>query len=145
MKYYALPVASLALLWFDAAHAQTDNTSTWPAHNRYLALNVGQQQQNYRELVSQGLTTNGTLNAETGRQRHLGAAISWQTTSGWLLGFDAQRQTGATAYSGYLQAGNGSLSPYVARTGNVATQFTHTWLRAERQHLGRASCSPFIT
>ena len=122
MNYRFLSVATLALLSFSAAHAQTENTSTWPHHNRYVALNVGQQQQNYRELDTQGITTNGTLNTETGRQRHLGAAISYQTTSGWLLGLDAQRQTGATDYSGYLQAGNGSLSPYAARTGNVATQ-----------------------
>ena len=124
MNYRSPSVATLALLSFSAAHAQTENTSTWPAHNRYVVLNVGQQQQNYRELDSQGLTTNGILNTETGRQQHLGAAISWQTTSGWLLGLDAQRQTGATAYSGYLQAGNGSLSPYAARTGNVATQYS---------------------
>ena len=124
MNYYSLSVTSLALLWFSAAHAQTENTSTWPAHNRYVALNVGQQQQNYRELDTQGLTTNGILNTETGRQQHLGAAISYQATSGWLLGFDAQRQTGATAYSGYLQAGNGSLSPYATRTGNVAMRYS---------------------
>ncbi len=124
MKYCPLSVASLALLWFGAGHAQTDNTSTWHAHNRYVALNLGQQQLQYRELATQGLTTNGTLNAETGRQQHLGAAINWQTISGWLLGFDAQRQTGATAYSGYLQTGNGSLTPYAARTGNVATLYS---------------------
>ena len=124
MNYYALPVATLALLSFSAAHAQTENTTTWPHHSRYVALNLGQQQQQYRELDTQGLTTNGTLNTETGRQRHLGAAVSYQTTSGWLLGLDAQRQTGATAYNGYLQAGNGSLSPYAARTGDVATQYS---------------------
>ena len=124
MKYCSLPFASLALLWFSPAHAQTENTSTWQAQNRYVVLNVGQQQQNYREIDTQGLTTNGTLNTETGRQQHLGAAISWQAGSGWLIGLDAQRQTGATAYSGYLQAGNGSLSPYAARTGNVATQYS---------------------
>ena len=124
MKYCSLPVASLALLWFGASHAQTENTNTWQAYNRYVALNLGQQQQNYRELDTQGITTNGTLNTETGRQQHLGAAISYQAANGWLLGFDAQRQTGATGYSGYLQAGNGNLSPYAARTGNVATQFS---------------------
>ena len=128
MNYYPLSVTSLALLWFSAAHAQTEKTSTWLHHNRYVALNLGQQQQNYRELDTQGITTNSTLNTETGHQRHLGAAISWQTNSGGLLGFDAQRQTGATGYSGYLQAGSGSLSPYAARTGNVATGY--------REHIG---------
>ena len=124
MKYCPLSVATLALLWFSAAHAQTENTSTWPHHNRYVALNLGQQQHQYREIDTQGLTTNGTLNTETGRQQNLGAAISYQAGSGWLLGFDAQRQTGATAYNGYLQAGNGILSPYAARTDNVATQYS---------------------
>ncbi len=150
MKYCSLSVASLALLWYGAAHAQTENTSTntstWPAHNRYVALNLGQQQQQYRELDTQGLTTNGTLNAETGRQQHLGAAVSYQTTSGWLLGLDAQRQTGATAYSGYLQAGNGSLSvksrPHRQRRHPV--ERTHR-VFPERRHPGIASCSPFIT
>ena len=137
MNYCSLSVASLALLWFGVAHAQTENTSTWQARNRYVSLNLGQQQQNYRELDTQGLTTNGTLNGETGRQQHLGAAISWQTNSGWLLGFDAQRQTGATAYSGYLQAGNGSLSPYAAHTGNVATQYSvHIGYRLNVNTLG---------
>lgn len=68
-----------------------------------------------------GRSSKGALNVGV---RHLGAAVSYQAESGWLLGFDAQRQTGATAYNGYLQAGNGSLSPYVARTGNVATQYS---------------------
>ena len=119
-----LTLVSLSPGWVGLALAQPDNATTWQAHNRYVALHAGQQQQNYRELDTQGLASNGTLNTETGHQRHLGAAISYQTTSGWLLGLDAQRQTGATAYSGYLQAGNGSLSPYAARTGNVATQYS---------------------
>jgi opacity protein-like surface antigen len=120
-------LASLAALCLcvTAAHADSaQSASTWPAHNRYLAIHLGQQQQNYRELDTQGLTGNGILNTETGNQQHLGAAISYQTTSGWLFGLDAQRQTGATAYSGYLQAGNGSLSPYAASTGNVSTQYS---------------------
>ena len=126
VQYVANCGLAASLLLCGAVHAQTENTNanTWPAHNRYVALNLGQQQQNYREIDTQGLTTNGTLNAETGRQQHMGAALSWQTDNGWLLGFDAQRQTGATAYNGYLQAGNGSLSPYAARTGNVANRYS---------------------
>lgn len=124
MNSCLLPVAGLAFLYVGAVAAQTETVNSWPAHNRHVALHVGQQQQNYRETDTQGLTTNGTLNTETGNQQHLGVAISYQAASGWLLGMDAQRQTGATAYSGYLQAGNGSLSPYAARTGNVATQYS---------------------
>lgn len=126
VQYVANCGLAASLLLCGAVHAQTENTNanTWPAHNRYVALTLGQQQQQYRELDTQGLTANGTLNTETGRQQHLGAALSWQTDNGWLLGLDAQRQTGATAYNGYLQADNGSLSPYAARTGNVATRYS---------------------
>jgi hypothetical protein len=116
MKRSILTLACLPFGWLSLAQAQPDNATPWPAHNRHLALHLGQQQQNYRELDTQDLATNGTLNTEAGHQRHLGAAISYQTTSGWLLGLGAQRQTGATAYSGYLQAGSGSLSPYAAHS-----------------------------
>ena len=112
-------IASGALVWASLAptHAQAQAT-TWPAHNRYFELSAGQQQQNCREQDTQGITANGTLNTETGRQQNLGAAISFQTTSGWLLGLNAQRQTGATAYNGYLQAGNGSLNPHAANSSS---------------------------
>lgn len=121
-----LSVSLAALcLCVTAAHADSaQGDSHWPAHNRYVAIYLGQKQQNYRELDTQGLTSNGILNTETGSQQHLGADISYQTTKGWLFGLDAQRQTGATTYSGYLQAGNGSLSPYAASTGNVSTQYS---------------------
>ena len=80
MKYCSLSVASLALLWYGAAHAQTENTSTntstWPAHNRYVALNLGQQQQQYRELDTQGLTSNGTGNVATEYSAHIGYALN---------------------------------------------------------------------
>jgi hypothetical protein len=41
-----------------------------------------------------------------------------------LLQLQANRQSGVTHYNGYLQSGNGSLTPYRARTGNTATQIT---------------------
>ena len=122
MNYRLLFVATLALLSFSAAHAQTENTSTWPDHNRYVALNVGQQQQNYRELDTQGLTTDGTLNRESGAQTHAQTALRWQWASGITAQLSHARQNGATAYQGYLQNGAGNLTPYAARTGNVAHQ-----------------------
>lgn len=88
MHYCSLSVASLALLWFGAAHAQTEAPRTWPTYNRYLAPTICQQQQTYRELDTLGITTNGTLNTETGRQQQLVAAISYQAANGWLLGFE---------------------------------------------------------
>ena len=124
VKRSALFSTAIALAWGGGlAHAKTENTSTWSAHNRYVALNLGQQQQNYCDLDTQGLTTNGNRNTETGGRHHRGAATSWQTDNGWLLGFDAQRQTGATAYNGYLQAGNVATqySAYVGYGLNVIT------------------------
>lgn len=97
---------------------------SWAQHNRYAELNTGTYQQNYREQDTQGLTVDGTLDTETGNQNNIGLALRWQTTGGWLLHLQAQRQSGVTDYKGYLQAGNGSLTPYRARTGNTATQFS---------------------
>jgi hypothetical protein len=112
------------------------NAMSWTDHNRFLEIFSGQHQQNYREIDTYGLTGNSTLDSESGDQRHAGLALRWQTTGGWLLHLQAQRQNGATDYDGYLQAGNGSLAPYRARTGNTASQIsinlgyalnTNTW------------------
>ena len=82
MKYCPLSVATLALLWFSAAHAQTENTSTWPTHNRHVALNLGQQQhyreldtqasaaQQYREVGLKGMATTTALKTKTDHQSH---------------------------------------------------------------------------
>ena len=98
------------------------SATTWTDQNRFLEIFAGQRQQDYREVDTQALTGNGVLNSEAGGQSHVGVAARWQTADGWLLHLQAQRQSGATTYNGYLQAGNGSLTPYRARTGNTATQ-----------------------
>ena len=113
----AVLVSSLAA-WVPV-QAQTG----WAAYNRNLEVSTGSHQQHYTEQDTQGLTTDGVLDRETGRQNHLGLAANWQTQNGWLLGVTGQRQTGATDYQGYLQDGNGDLRPYNSRTGNTATQW----------------------
>ena len=97
---------------------------SWAEQNRFLEVFTGQRQQDYREADTQALTRNGVLDTETGDQNNIGLALRWQTTGGWLLHLQAQRQSGVTDYRGYLQAGNGSLTPYRARTGNTASQIS---------------------
>lgn len=129
MNYCSLSVASLALLWFGAAHAQTENTSTWPAHNRYIALNLGQQQRQYRELEIQGLTTSGTLNADARHQRL--AARPRCPAPNWC--HELHRLTASK-----------QLQPETLR--RLHMQRCHTGqrqhrLRPKRRCLGRAFCS----
>lgn len=117
-------LASSLLLAHGVALAQSPAEAVqWAQYNRYVEVAAGVQQQDYREQDISGLTTDGVLDTETGRQSAFGAALRWQTDSGWLVQLQAQRQSGATDYSGYLQTGNGSLVPYQARSGNVAKQF----------------------
>ena len=96
----------------------------WASHNRYIEVATGAHQQNYREQDTSGLTANGTLNTETGSQSTAHLAGRWQTDQGWLLHLQATRQSGVTDYNGYLQVGNGTLTPYRATTGNTATQYS---------------------
>jgi hypothetical protein len=103
-----------------SAAAQTP--ASWHAHNRYIELARGQHQQNYREQDTNGLTADGILDTETGHQDHISAALRWQTENGWLLNLQAQRQTGATDYNGYLQSGSG-LTPFRTTTGNVTSSY----------------------
>jgi hypothetical protein len=103
---------------------QRSTITSWVAQNRYLELFAGQHQQDYREIDTLARTGNGILDSENGAQSDVGLALRWQSTAGWLFHLQAQRQSGATDYNGYLQAGNGSLTPYRARTGNTATQFS---------------------
>lgn len=95
----------------------------WHDYNRYIELSAGQHQQNYREQDTGGLTADGILDTETGHQDHISAALRWQTASGWLLNLQAQRETGATDYKGYLQSGNGSLTPFRTTSGNIASSY----------------------
>lgn len=96
--------------------------ASWANQNRFAEISVGQRQQNYLETDTQALTPNGVLDTETGNQSHIGIALRWQTVNHWLVHLQAQRQSGVTDYNGYLQAGNGTLTPYSARTGNTASQ-----------------------
>jgi hypothetical protein len=123
----ATPFASLltaCILSISAAAQTVDSPRSPHSNNRYLAVLLGQSTQNYREQDQQGLTQDGLLNRESGKQNSLSLALRWQFDSHLVVDLAAQRQSGATDYSGYLQAGNGSLSPYSARTGNVATQYS---------------------
>lgn len=94
----------------------------WAAHNRFVEVFGGQRQQDYFEADTQGLTSNGVLDVEIGRQSNVGVALRWQTDNYWLVHLQVERQSGMTDYNGYLQAGNGSLTPYRARSGNTARQ-----------------------
>lgn len=98
--------------------------SVWPEQNRFLEIFAGSRQQDYRENDATGQSGTDVLDTETGQQSHIGVALRWQTAQGWLFHLQAQRQSGATDYNGYLQTGSGSLTPYRARTGNTATQFS---------------------
>ena len=93
----------------------------WHSQNRYLELGAGQQQQAYREQDSYALTPDGVLNSESGRQDALHIAVRWQAPWGGFAAVQAQRQSGPTAYKGYLQSGSGALTPYNATTGNTAS------------------------
>jgi hypothetical protein len=99
-----------------------DESAQWLAHNRSLSFAAGQQRQAYRELDTQGLTTDGVLNRESGTVAYAQAALRWQWANGITAQLAFARQNGATAYQGYLQNGAGNLTPYTARTGNVSSQ-----------------------
>lgn len=90
--------------------------------NRYLEANAGIHQQNYFEQDTSGLISNGMLDSESGKQNTIGTTLRWQFDSSLLLQAKAQHQSGATNYSGYLQAGS-TLTPYHATTGNIAVQY----------------------
>jgi len=98
--------------------------TSWASQNRFVEVSAGQRQQDYQESDTQGLTSNGVLDTETGSQNHIGIALRWQTSTHWLVQLQAQRQSGATDYNGYLQLGDGSLTPYRAHTGNTATDYS---------------------
>lgn len=111
------------VLGFLLAHATANAQvgASWVTHNRYVEFGTGRFQQAYIEQDNNGRTSDGILNSETGGQNALYADVRWQSLEGWLVELTAERQSGPTDYRGYLQSG-GSLTPYNARTGNVANQ-----------------------
>lgn len=106
------------------ASTQATAQDFWTKYNRNVELSAGTQQQDYREHDTPGLTTDGNLDTESGKQNQFGLVLRWQTQNSWLLQPQAERQIGTTDYNGYLQAGNSSLTAYRARTGNVATSYS---------------------
>lgn len=97
-------------------------TTSWAGQNTFVEVFGGRRKQDYRQIDTQGIAGNGILDTETGNQTNVGIALRWQSADGWLLRFQAQRQSGVTNYAGYLQAGDGSVSTHLARSGNVAAQ-----------------------
>lgn len=94
----------------------------WATQNRSVSLSGLVLQQDYRELDSQGRTSDGTLNTERGRLTGGAVALRWQTGADvavplWLQA-RAEWTQGRTAYQGYLQRGT-TLTPFAAKTGNV--------------------------
>ncbi len=64
-------VTSVLLSTLVSAHAQTPSTShedtfSWAAHNRTMALQANTVHQHYREQDVLGRTTDGTLDSERG-------------------------------------------------------------------------------
>lgn len=82
------------------------------------------------------------MNTESGTQPQIALALRWQTDNNWLFHLQANRQSGATDYSGYLQYANGKFTPYTARTGNVSNQI-HFALGYAFQH-GDWQIAPLI-
>ena len=99
----------------------------WRSYNRSLSLQAVALDQDYTEYDTQGLTTDGILDTETGAVPGWGAQARWQgKVAGVPLWLQAgyQRSRGQTDYQGYLQSG-ATLTPFSARTGN---QFEQTGL-----------------
>lgn len=99
----------------------TAQAMDWAAHNRSLSLHATATRQDYREVDTQGLTANGTLNTERGTVGGWGLQARWQGRMGGLplwAQADAQWAQGQTDYDGYLQSGS-TLSPFKAKTGNT--------------------------
>jgi hypothetical protein len=109
-------LGGMAALWPCSLQAQD-----WVRHNRSLALGISVTDMRYREIDTQGLTTDGNLNTERGLIAGGNIQGRWQVGNDaevplWMQGNIGWSQ-GRTAYQGYLQSGN-QLTPYSARTGN---------------------------
>jgi hypothetical protein len=96
----------------------------WPTHNRSIAQQGLQTQQNYREIDTSGQTVDGNFNSERGHWQGTRLQLRWQGHAGpvplWLQ-TQTNRSSGQTDYQGYLQSGS-QLTPYQARTGNTVQQ-----------------------
>jgi len=114
----------LAAQTLNVVDATASANNRYASTNRYIAASVSLTQQSYREIDQQGRTSNGWLNQETGTQSSIGLALRWQLESNLSFDLETTAQSGPTEYDGYLQAGNGSLTPYKARTGNVALRYS---------------------
>lgn len=93
----------------------------WVRHNRSLALSASASELRYREIDTQGLTRDGTLNTERGVLSGGSVQGRWQASEDsavplWVQG-NIDWVQGRTAYQGYLQSGS-QLTSYSARTGN---------------------------
>ena len=93
----------------------------WVRHNRSLALSASVSELRYREIDTQGLTRDGTLNTERGVLSGGSVQGRWQASHDsavplWVQG-NIDWVQGRTAYQGYLQSGS-QLTSYSARTGN---------------------------
>lgn len=109
----------LALMGMVAA--STAQAHDWGSFNRSLSLHATALRQDYRETDTQGLTANGTLNAERGTVGGRGLQARWQGHLGGLplwAQADGQWAQGQTDYDGYLQSGS-TLTPFKARTCNT--------------------------
>lgn len=90
-------------------------------HNRSLELGISVTDMRYREIDTQGLTSDGILNTERGLIAGGNLQGRWQAGNDaevplWAQG-NIDWSQGRTAYQGYLQSGD-QLIPYRARTGN---------------------------
>lgn len=108
-------VAGACTIW-SSAHA-----ADWPSLNSSLSLSTTALDQHYREIDSQGLTADGTLNTERGTVGGWAVQGRWQGALGpvplWLQA-STQWAQGQTRYNGYLQSGS-TLTPFQANTGNT--------------------------
>lgn len=127
-SYLRVQYAAVILLSVWGTSIAQTNIPDWPDFNRRIGISIGQSRQHYRELDSRGLTSDGTLDQEAGNLTSGVLELRWQGRP-WeneriqsYIAVKGQRNKGTTQYQGYLQGGNGQLTPYSADTGNIEWQ-----------------------
>ena len=97
----------------------------WVAHNRQIALLALGMNQDYRETDTSGRTADGVFNAERGRVEGQGVRGRWQgeVALGALalplwIELEASTLQGPSAYQGYWQEYDNTLTPLAATTRN---------------------------